>query len=128
MDYSAATDLGIFLSIAFGGLWLEAVIANAYFKKKQFTAGRYLFFLLGPTLAIIWAFINLGDAIIYMALFSAAVGAFLELVVGSSYAEILGSKLRRYAKFNIREHTSVLALPIWSVTGVFFLLAARMFI
>lgn len=128
MDYSAATDLGIFLSIALGGLWLEAVIAKAYFKKKQFTAGRYLFFLAAPTIAIIWAYIQLGDAVIYMALFSAVVGAFLEYVAGSSYAEVLGSKLWRYGKFNIKEHTSVLALPLWSITGVFFLLASRMFL
>lgn len=128
MDYSAATDLGIFLTIALGGFWLEAVIANTYFKKKSFTAGRYLFFLLGPTVAIVWAYIHLGDAIIYIALFSAVVGSFLEYVVGSTYTEVIGSKLWRYKQFNIREHTSVLALPLWSITGVFFLLASRMFL
>lgn len=127
------STITIFLALIIGGLIIESVFAqfhylvyNRHFKEYHFKFSRYLFYLLFPTLAIIFSFIYTSSTVIYIFLIFSLVGTALEWLAGFAYHMVVGQRLWTYHRFSIGGYTSFLSLPLWGLGGILFWLLQKL--
>lgn len=122
----------IFLALIIGGLFIESFISQIHyfvfkkgFKKYHYKFGRYLFFLLFPTLALIFSFMHTSQTVFYVFAVFSIVGTTLEWLAGFAYHMVVGQRLWTYHRFSIGGYTSLFAIPLWGLGGVLFYLLEK---
>jgi hypothetical protein len=113
----------IFLTLSFLGFYLAYLYGK---ETKKFQWSEYAALLLIPVCGVIYLsyYINLKIALFF--LLSACTGVFFEYVIGLSYHKALNRRLWNYERLDIHGYTSVLALPLWGIVGVWFWFLSEM--
>lgn len=128
----SGNNLLIFISLVAGGVGLEAIVSDLYFKvtkkhlrKNHFTLGKYFYLLLFPFIATIVLINQEGMSILQVFFLFSALGTIFEWLIGYSYNKIVGSRLWTYHKYSINGHTSFLSIPLWGLAGILFWLIEK---
>ncbi|OGE75933.1 MAG: hypothetical protein A3K06_03510 [Candidatus Doudnabacteria bacterium RIFCSPHIGHO2_01_52_17] len=128
----AFNDFFLYFGMVVIGLLLEDlarrlhfIITKTHYKEHHFTFGKYFFLLLFPLVAVFITTLRLGTTALSAFLICAAVGTFLEWLVGFSYYQVVGERLWTYHRYAIKKYTSFLSIPIWGLAGVFIWLLSR---
>lgn len=125
---SKITDLAVFIVIALAGWQAVAFVGRNSKRKRRLNVLNYLFFMLGPIAATVYAYARVGHSVIFMFLLAAAIGVYFEYSIDKSWMLLFGRRLWRYYRADIQADTSWLVIPLWGAGGVLFLLLARLFI
>src|SRR3989344_4498855 len=119
----AFNDFFLYFGMVVIGLLLEDlarrlhfIITKTHYKEHHFTFGKNFFFFF---------FFLLSCFFLSAFLICAAVGTFLEWLVGFSYYQVVGERLWTYHRYAIKKYTSFLSIPIWGLAGVFIWLLSR---
>lgn len=116
--------------LGFGFIMLTLVgfyLAYLYGRKtKYFRWREYLALIVWPILFVV-AFAYFVDIkILSMFLVSSFVGFVFEYIVGLAYYKTLNRRLWNYTRLTFGGHSSLLSIPLWGVTGVFFWFLSKM--
>ena len=118
----AKMDLFIFIIIACCGL-LGAVWYGR--KTARFRWSEYAALIIFPTGSVLWLAYRYGTVVFSLYVASAVFGTLAEWVLGWTYHRTLGSRLWEYKRFSISGYTSILSMPFWGITGIIFILLAK---
>jgi hypothetical protein len=114
-----------FILFLFLLVFIEILLSKWYqrlFKKKQVTSryswSRYIFFLLFPLLAFLFAPNIRNWEYVKVFAIAAFLGTFGEWLLGFCYHTVVGQRLWTYHRFGIMGYTSLLVIPLWGIVGV----------
>ncbi len=129
------TDVVIFILIVAGGIMLESIFQQLYFKytgkklkKYHFSWSKYFCLLIPIIIAVVLYTIKFSASIVIVFLLFSLIGTFLEWLIGYLYHAIMGQRLWTYHRKSIGGYTSLLSIPLWGLAGVLFWLLAKLFI
>ena len=125
----------IFLGLVIGGFLLESLAFQFHFlttgkhyKKYHFTFARYLYYLIAPITAVIFAVSQAGMYLLNIFLIFSLVGTILEWLAGFAYHMIVGQRLWTYHRYSIGGYTSLFSIPLWGLGGILFWLLVKIFV
>lgn len=125
----------IFLGLVIGGFLLESLAFQFHFlttgkhyKKYHFTFGRYLYYLIAPITAVIFAISQSGIYLLNIFLIFSLVGTILEWLAGFAYHMIVGQRLWTYHRYSVGGYTSLFSIPLWGLGGILFWLLVKIFV
>lgn len=131
---SSTTITVIFLSLIVGGFLLESLafqfhflLFGKHYKKYHYTFARFIYYLLVPVTATIFAISQAGFYLLNVFLVFSFVGVVLEWLAGFAYHMVVGQKLWTYHRYSLGGYTSLFSVPLWGVGGVLFWLLVRIF-
>ncbi len=94
-------------------------------KVRRFRWSEYFALLALPVASSLGLIYFYGIKILYYFLLSMIVGFVLEYFLGLAYHKTLNHRLWVYKKFSLNGYTSWLALPLWGIFGIVFLLLSK---
>lgn len=94
-------------------------------KTSRFRWSEYAALVIFPASALLWLAHRYGTVVFFMYAASAVFGTLCEWVLGWAYHRALGSRLWEYKRLSISGYTSVLSMPLWGITGILFVLLAK---
>jgi hypothetical protein len=127
-------DLLFFLFIIIGGILLEMIFQQLYFKisgkklkKNYFSWSKYFFMLIPISIAIALYTFKFGSSITKVFMIFSIIGTCFEWAIGFLYHQIMGQRLWTYHNYSIQGYSSFLTIPLWGTAGVLFWLLAQVF-
>ena len=125
----------VFLILIIVGFLLESNIFQYHFLKTgkkfktyHYSFGRYLYYLITPTTATLYAIFSTGEPeLLFIFFVFSLLGTILEWLAGFAYHMIVGQRLWTYHRHSLGGYTSFLSVPLWGVGGVLFWLLVQIF-
>lgn len=125
----------IFLALIIGGFLVESLafqfhflITGKNYKKYHFHFSRYIYYLIAPVTATIFAISQTGIYLLNVFLVFSVIGTLLEALAGFAYHMVVGQRLWTYHRYSLAGYTSLFSVPLWGIGGILFWLLAKIFV